>query len=215
MKPRTFFALLAVFAPSSLLAQRPDLLPSGRTFVELREGERNPFGQQMTVIQPTDFDTPDSGGEEARLRRLFGAMKVSGASQAGKARRVLVGGMILREDDMVPSILRDQLETIRVTSINDDRVLLSFVERDASVEARQIQIPIALEPTVTQLLFGEAFEKMAAIGPDGRSTLTDVQVTGVDELIKGSSEANFENVIDRTFQMMGEVKDEKEPQKEP
>lgn len=215
MKPRTLILLFAVLGPASLLAQRPDMLPAARTFVELREGERNPFGQQMTVLQPTDLDTPDSGGEEARLRRLFGSMKVSGVSQAGQARRVLVGGMILSEGAVVPSILRDQQETVRVTSINDKRVLLSFVERDATVEARQIQIPVALEPAVTQLLFGEAFEKMAAIGPDGRSALGEVPVADVEEFIKGSSEANFENVIDRTFQMMGGVKHEKEPQKEP
>jgi len=215
MKPRTLLALLAVSTPAFLFAQRPDMQPSARTFVELREGERNPFGQQMTVLQPTDLDTPDSGGEEARLRRLFGAMKVSGSSRAGKARRVLVGGMILREGEIVPSILRDQQESIRVALIDDNRILLAFVERDASVEARQIQIPITLDPSVSQVLFGEAFEKMAAIGPDGRSTLGEAPVMGVEEFIKGSSEAKFENVIDRTFQMMGEVKHEKEPQKEP
>jgi len=99
--------------------------------------------------------------------------------------------------------------------IDDNRILLAFVERDASVEARQIQIPITLDPSVSQVLFGEAFEKMAAIGPDGRSTLGEAPVMGVEEFIKGSSEAKFENVIDRTFQMMGEVKHEKEPQKEP
>lgn len=215
MKPRTLIFLFAVLSPACLLAQRPDMLPAARTLVELREGERNPFGQQMTVLQPTDLDTPDSGGEEARLRRIFGSMKVSGVSQSGQARRVLVGGMILREGAVVPSILRDQQETVRVTSISDKRVLLSFVERDATVEARQIQIPIALEPAVTQLLFGEAFEKMAAIGPDGRSALGEVPVADVEEFMKGSSKANFENVIDRTFQMMGGVKHEKEPQKEP
>ncbi len=215
MKPRTLFVLLVVIAPALLLAQRPEMLPSTRTFVELREGERNPFGQQMTVLQPTDLDTPDAGGEEARLRRLFGAMKVSGASQSGKERRILVGGMILREGDTVPSILRGQQESIRVASISDKRVLLSFVERDASVEARQIRIPITLDPVVTQLLFGEAFEKMAAIGTDGRSTLSEVPVEGINEFIKGSSEARFENMIDRTFEMMGEVNNEKEPQKEP
>jgi len=42
-----------------------------------------------------------------------------------------------------------------------------------------------------------------------------VPVEGINEFIKGSSEARFENMIDRTFEMMGEVNNEKEPQKEP
>jgi hypothetical protein len=190
-----------------------DMLPSGRTYSILRDGERNPFGQQITVEQPTVVAETES--EEARLRRIIGGVKVSGVSEQSGRRRVLLGSIGLGPGDNLPPLIRGQQEQLRVSAIEENRMVLAFVERDPSIEPRVIIVPLGMEPRVNQFLFGEAFEKLANIGVERTGGERDLPMKGVDDFIKGSNDANLQNVTDRKYEMMGEVSDEKADQKTP
>ncbi|MDX2082249.1 MAG: hypothetical protein SFU53_15805 [Terrimicrobiaceae bacterium] len=202
------FAFLAVISAAPAQQEMP--LPSGRTFIELRENERNPFGAQVSVVEPTVVEAAES--EEARLRRIIRAMRVSGISGSEGDYRAMIGPLVLRAGDRFPPLLRGQFESIKVVSVDPKEIRLAFVERDPTIDARQIVIPFSLEPTVRQLLFGEAFEAMAEIGPDGGTNLPSLESKGVEEILAGTKESELQSLVERQINFLGEKSNETPPE---
>ena len=198
-----FLGFLACVAPIHA-ASDPSLFPDGRQRVELRASERNPFTQQIAV-EAAPAAMQEGATEESRLRRIFRAMKINAVSGGQGGKRVLLGSLILKPGNTLPSILQNQFEVLRVLSIDDAAVVLAFVERDPSVESRQIVLPYAIKPEVTQVMFGEAFEELTKVGPSGKIEAPPLTLQGVDDLLNGSREADLRNIADREVQMMGVV----------
>jgi len=188
------------------------ILPKDRTFTELRAGERNPFGQAAAVAEPTAMQEAET--EEVHLRRVIGAIKVGGVSGSGPRARVLLGSLILKPGDTLPPLFENQQEVLMISSVSEKEVRLTFLEKDASSEPRQIVIPLRLAPQVSQLLYGEAFEKLANVGPDGRPKIQEVPLKGVQDFLKASEEAGLQNITERKMDMMGELKNDATPETE-
>ncbi len=198
---------LLCLLPCPLLLQAlsdPSLFPDGRQRVELRSSERNPFTQQIAV-QAAPTVTQEGATEESKLRKIFRAMKINAVSGAEGEKRVLLGSLILKPGSTLPPIFRNQFEALRVLSIDDTAIVLAFVERDPTVEPRQIVLPFAIKPTVSQVMLGEAFEELAKIGPSGRIEAPPLTHPGVNDFLAGSRAADLRNMADREVQMMGVV----------
>ena len=196
-------AFLFFLSPLLLRASGdPSLYPDGRQREELRPNERNPFIQ---AIPPEAVTTkPEEGAtEEARLRRILRAMKIGGVSKGPDNKHVLLGSMILKPGKTLPQILNNQIEVLRVLSVNDNAVVLEFVEKDPSVSTRQLFLPFSIKPEVTQMMVGEAFEELTKVGPSGKISAPPLTNAGVDDFLKGSREADLRNVADRDVKMMG------------
>lgn len=199
-----FLLCLLLIPLCARAAGDPSLFPDGRQKMELPSSERNPFIQQIAPEAPTT--APQEGtSEEARLRRLLRAMKIGAVSGAPGKMQVLLGSLILKPGSTLPSILKNQFEVLRVLSVDDTSVVLAFVERDKSAAARQIILPYDIKPHVTQVMFGEAFEKLAQVGPNGKIDAPPLTMQGVEEFLSGSREADLRNMADRDVQMMGVV----------
>lgn len=184
----------------------PSLLPDGRQRVELRPSERNPFAQQIAPeVAPTT--TQEGTTEDSRLRKIFRAMKIGGASGKAGEKRVLLGSLIVKPGDTLPPILNNQLEMLRVLSVDDSSIVLAFVEKDPAASARQIVLGYKLKPEVSRVMFGEAFEELTKVGPSGKIDAPPLTIQGVNDLLKGSREADLRNMADRDIQMMGVVQD--------
>jgi len=202
--PLSAFLFLLLFPLWVRASGDPSLYPDGRQKVDLRPTERNPFVQQIApeVVQAN----PQEGAtEEARLRRILRAMKIGGVSGAPGNRRALLGSLIIKPGDTLPQILKNQFEALRVLSVDETAVVLAFVERDPASSARQIALPVAVKPSVSQVLMGEAFEELTKVGPSGKITAPPLTIQGVDDLLKGSREADLRNMADRDVQMMGVI----------
>jgi len=207
------FPLFAFLLLSPLLLRAssdPSLYPNGRQRVELRPTERNPFAQQIAPeVVPAN---PQEGAtEEARLRRILRAMKIGGVSGSGGNRRVLLGSLILKPGATLPPILSNQFETLRVLSVDNTAVVLAFVERDSALSARQIVLPFAIKPGVSQVMVGEVFEDLTKMGLSGKISAPPLTIQGVDDLLKGSREADLRNMADRDVQMMGVITNAEKP----
>ena len=200
-KVSVFFCLL--LSPLFLRGSSdPSLYPDGRQQVELRATERNPFAQQIApAVIPASAQ--EGASEEARLRRILRAMKIGGLSGSGGNRRVLLGSLILKPGATLPPILGNQFETLKVLSVDDTAVVLAFVERDYSVSSRQIVLPFAIKPGVSQVMVGETFEELTKVGPSGKTSVPPLTLQGVNDLLKGSQAADLRNIVDRDVQMMG------------
>ena len=198
----SFFLFCLLFPLFLRASGDSSLYPDGRQQVELRSTERNPFTQQIApAVVPTNAQ--EGASEEARLRRILRAMKIGGLSGSGANRRVLLGSLILKPGAILPPILGNQFETLKVVSVDDTAVVLAFVERDYSVSARQIVLPFAIKPGVSQVMVGETFEELTKVGPSGRLSVPPLTLQGVNDLLKGSREADLRNIADRDVQMMG------------
>ena len=196
------FLCLLLFPQFLRAAGDPSLYPDGRQQVELRSTERNPFAQQIApAVVPANAQ--EGASEEARLRRILRAMKIGGLSGSGSNRRALLGSLIVKPGATLPPILGNQFETLKVLSVDDTAVVLAFVERDYSVSARQIVLPFAIKPAVSKVMVGEAFEELTQVGPSGKISAPPLTLQGVNDLLKGSREADLRNIADRDVQMMG------------
>lgn len=188
-----------------LFALDNDLLPDGRKTVELRPGERNPFVQQAVPVVE-QAETPTAETEESRLRKILRSIKVGGISTTGKKASLLLGSLILKEGALLPTLIENQSETLKVTKISEEEIILTFVEKDPSVEARQIIISTGMNPTVATLLYGEAVNKLVPTEKDGRSSLDNLKFDGLENVFKGAKESELQGLTDRKFDMMGEQK---------
>lgn len=195
-------------AQGPLAPPDPALLPDARKTIELREGERNPFGQAV-VVEESGTPEDQTQSEESRLRRILGTLRVSAISGSDSMARVLLGPMILRKGAPVPRILRDQQEQLTVESISKEKVVIAFVEKDTTLaEPRRIIIPVTLDPVVQEMLSGEAVEKLAGGAQAGRAALPKLPLQGVEQVLKGAKDADLQNLTSREFELMAPVPDE-------
>ena len=207
-------AALILLSPIGLrAASDSSLLPEGRQKLDVLPSERNPFSAQVAEIA-TSSTQHEGTTEESRLRRILRAMKVGGISGKPGSQHVLLGSLIIKPGDILPPLLDNQAEVLRVVSIEDNSLVLAFIERDASTEVRRIILPLGgLEPTVTQMMYGEAFEELTKMEASGKIDVPPLTLPGVDDFLKGSRGSDLHNVTDRDVQMMGVVRDAENAEK--
>jgi len=180
--------------------------------VDLLATERNPFIQQVTP-EAAATTTPSVATEESRLRAIFRAIKIGGVSGTAGRRQALLGSLILKPGAVLPPVLKNQFEVLKVLSVDDSEVVLAFVERDASAESRQIVLPFRLKPEVARVMYGEAFQELTKIGATGKIELPPLTLQGVDDFLRGSQEADLRNMVDRDVRMTGAGSNAKDFQK--
>jgi hypothetical protein len=208
-----FFVLL-LFSASAPAASDSLVYPDGRQILEIRSNERNPFAQQIVEPMSTAANPQEGASEEARLRRIFRAVKVNGLSGTPGKRQILLGSLILKPGIILPPLINNQSEVLRVVSLDEDSMLLEFVEKDPSVDPRKITLPFDLKPEVTQFLYGEAVEELAQIGSKGQAKMPPLASPAVDQIVKGSQDAELQNMTDRDVKWMGVVHDDQAQKKD-
>ncbi len=188
------------------------LLPQGREPTVLAPGTRNPFGQAVTAQETTVMESTET--EEMRLRRILGGIKVGGVSGTPEHLRVLLGSLILKPGDTLPQLVEDQQEVIRVASISGSMVELAFVDKEAGAELRLIRIPIKTPPRVTEMLYGEALERLTSTGSAPPAKGGGLPLKGVQDFLEGSKQAELLNVTERKFELMGVPNDAEKPKQD-
>lgn len=166
---------------------RSALEPEKRTPTQVSPGERNPFGL-LAVPPPEEKEAVkiQVETEEMKLRRILGNMRITGVSGQAGNRRVLLGSMLLAEGDPVPRLFHNQGEVLRVDSISDRSVVLSFVERKQQSDQppRTVALGIDLGPRVRSLLPGELFTSVVKFDEKGAPTAPPLKTQGVESVLK-------------------------------
>jgi len=195
---------------------RSALEPEMREPAKIEEGERNPFGlvsvpqEEVEAEQAIQAET-----EEMRLRRVLGNMRISGVSGSPGAYRVVLNSMHLKQGDTLPKLFADQAETLRVTSISDREVILSFAEKDPNIPPRTIGLSYDLKPRASALLPGEIFQKLVPFTTKGAVDLKPLEVPAVKSIAEGAEEGNLQGLTERTFELMGEPSSRKADEEAP
>ena len=113
----------------------------------LTDEERNPF-----VISKNDIDVEDgtnsSYSEETKIRTILESLVVNGISRGAHSYKVQLGGLILEEGKILPRLISDQTDDLKVTEITSSKVQITWVGDEEADKPRVMTIPIELEPKV-------------------------------------------------------------------
>lgn len=187
---------------------RTALLPEMRSPSDVSDGERNPFGN--VSLPPPEEEAPEAEPvqaetEEMKIRRILGNMRVTGVSGTPGAYTVLLGSLQLRQGEELPRLFSDQAEVLRVSSVTEQDVVLTFAEKDPNVPPRTIGLGIDLKPRVRSLLHGDLFSKIVAFDKRGAPDLKPLESPAVKQLLEAIEEQDLESLIDRRRELMGEA----------
>ena len=186
---------------------RSALEPEKREPAEVRETERNPFG--LVSLPPAaveETETIEAETEEQRLRRIIGNMRISGISGSPGSYRLLLGSMTLQEGDKLPKLFTDQAEVLRVSSISEKEVVMTFEEKDPSLPPRSMSLGYNFEPRPQSLLPGEIFRKLVPFTAKGAPDLKPLELPAVKSIAEGAEQGGLQGWTDRSREMLGEPK---------
>ncbi|MBD29270.1 MAG: hypothetical protein CMO38_08480 [Verrucomicrobiaceae bacterium] len=117
----------------------------------LTDEERNPF-----VVSKNDVDIEDgtnsSYSEETKIRTILESLVVNGISRGSNSYKVQLGSIILEEGKILPRLIRDQTDDLKVTEITSSKVQITWVGDEEADKPRVMTIPIELEPKVGVVL---------------------------------------------------------------
>lgn len=113
----------------------------------LTDEERNPF-----VISKNDIDIEEgsnsSYSEETKIRSILDSLVVNGISRGANSYKVQLGGLILEKGKILPRLINDQTDDLKVTEITSSKVQITWVGDEEADKPRVMTIPIELEPKV-------------------------------------------------------------------
>jgi hypothetical protein len=122
--------------------------------LSLKEDERNPYARRS----PEEEVNQDQGAnaEELRIRERLSQLRVTGRSHGPNGLRVLLGDIILEEGAVLPHLLEDQSENLRVVEVTEDAVVLGWLDIETNeLTGKSMQVAYDLSPSVTVALQGQ------------------------------------------------------------
>lgn len=140
----------ANFVPGRIIGMRPE----EKRPLLLKASERNPYAKRSDREEITGEENIDA--EEQQIRARLGSLAVTGRSEGPNGLRILLGDIILEQGRILPQLLEDQSENLKVLAISDDTVVLGWIDL-ASGEAsgKTMQVSYDLSPRVSYALHGQ------------------------------------------------------------
>lgn len=173
-------------------------------FVDIKESETSPFGMVANVIDQRLPAAPQS--EEEKIQTVLRAMRVTGLMESPSGPRVLLGSLSLGVGDSLPKLFADQLVQLKVKSINNRGVVLSFVQQGDSQAEKSIGLPIDLvgpnSERVSSLLVGEAFLKVVPLDQEGNPALPPLQNEAAQKALEAAEAGGFQSIIERKTELL-------------
>lgn len=143
----------ATFVPGRMIGMRP----TEKRPLSLKESERNPYAKR----NPHEEIATEAAGdaEELRIRERLSALRVAGRSQGPNGLRILLGDIILEEGRVLPQLLEEQSESLRVAELSEDTVVLAWIDPETlEPTGKTMQVAYDLTPSVGYALHGQSGE---------------------------------------------------------
>lgn len=189
---------------------RTALEPDKRLPVDVREGERNPFGL-LSAPPPEEEETVqvEAETEEMKIRRILGNMRVTGRIGSPGSYQLQLGMMQLEEGDTLPRLFANQGEDLRVEKITERQIILNFVERrrlgEEALPPRSVGLGYDLSPRVRSMLPGEVFTQIISFDAKGAQSMKPLATEEIDDFIEQVGEQQLtEALTDHRRAFLGE-----------
>jgi hypothetical protein len=155
----------ASFVPTRMIAMRPD----EKRPLTLKSDERNPYAKRNLEVAENSDATVNA--EEQQIRERLGSLRVTGKSQGPKGIIILLGDIILEQGRVLPQLLEDQGESLKVLEINEDSVVLGWLDIETSKPTgKTMQVAYDLSPSVSYALHGQS------AGPTGGGEIAEIRM---------------------------------------
>jgi len=140
----------ANFVPGRMIGMRPD----EKRPLNLKASERNPYAKRSVKEEETSENGVNE--EEQQIRARLSSLSVSGRSQGPNGLRVLLGDIILEQGRILPQLLEEQSENLKVIEINEDALILGWLDIESNEPTgKTMQVAYDLTPMVTYALHGQ------------------------------------------------------------
>lgn len=132
----------------------------------LSADERNPYAKRSPETEKAKDEVNE---EELQIRKRLESLSITGRSQGSNGLRILLGDIILEKNVILPPILPDQTERLRVAEIGGDMVVLDWLDpTSGKATGKTMQIAYDLTPSVSYALHGQsASEARTETDPTG------------------------------------------------
>ncbi|MEM7603325.1 MAG: hypothetical protein AAF357_18170, partial [Verrucomicrobiota bacterium] len=140
----------ASYVPSRTIEMTPD---TKRPLI-LKSEERNPYARRSPDRQ--ELNDQGDNVEEMEIRERLSSLSVSGQSQGNNGLRVLLGDIIIEQGRVLPKLLQDQSEDLKVIEVSDDSVILGWLDIETGeLTGKTMQMAYDLTPSVSYALQGQ------------------------------------------------------------
>ncbi|MEM7600437.1 MAG: hypothetical protein AAF357_03355, partial [Verrucomicrobiota bacterium] len=140
----------ASYKPSRMIEMRPD----EKRPLLLKDSERNPYARRS----PEQETVTDSGenAEELQIREALNSLSVSGRSRGVNGLRILLGDIIIEKGGILPQLLENQTENLKVIEVSEDSVVLGWMDIETGdLTGKTMQMSYDLNPSVSYALHGQ------------------------------------------------------------
>jgi hypothetical protein len=139
---------LLVGLTRSLLGATSEIgfLPEEKVGTTVPPTERNPFGKRSAKAPEAVVE--EKGSEEVQIRDLLTKLTCHGMIRGGGKTKILLGSFQVEEGDVLPPVVPNQTEKLKVVAIQKDRVEIAFLDKDGKADARKISVVYDLGPDV-------------------------------------------------------------------
>lgn len=138
------------YTPGRMIPMTPD---SKRPLL-LKANERNPYARRSP-----GQETINEGGdneEEIEIRSRLSSLSVTGRSRGPRGLRVLLGDIILEEGRILPPLIPDQTENLKVDEVSEDNVVFSWLDIETGEPTgKTMLMTYDLTPAVSYALHGQ------------------------------------------------------------
>ncbi|MDF1659281.1 MAG: hypothetical protein P1U58_16815 [Verrucomicrobiales bacterium] len=142
--------MAAAYVPSREIEMTPD---QKRPLI-LKSEERNPYARRSPDKQ--ELNDQGDNAEELEIRERLSSLSVSGRSQGNNGLRVLLGDIIIEQGRILPKLLQDQSEDLKVMEVSDDSVILGWLDIETGeLTGKTMQMAYDLTPSISYALHGQ------------------------------------------------------------
>lgn len=152
----------ATYSPGRVITMKP----SDKRPLVVKANERNPYARRAPGREELNED--GESAEETQIREVLTSLPVSGQSLGKNGLRILLGDIILEQGRLLPSLLPDQSENLRVLEVNPESIVFAWLDVETGEPTgKTLQIGYDLTPSVSYSLAGQTLQQPTGEGAEG------------------------------------------------
>lgn len=140
----------ATYKPARKISMSPD----SKRALALKASERNPYAKRSPGRE--ELDENGENQEEVQIRSTLSSLSVSGQSRGRNGLRILLGDIIIEQGQILPVLIPDQSENLKVVEVTEETVTLAWLDIETNEPTgKTLQLTYDLSPSVSYALHGQ------------------------------------------------------------
>ncbi len=162
---------LSGYSDDDLNKVKIEMRASEKRSLILKSSERNPYA--VTVEAEEEVIEQQINPEDQALQQKLSSLVVTGSSIGPNGLRLLVNDILVEEGAMMPQLIPEQTQTIKVVSVDDNKVIFGWIDkRSGFLTGQTVDLEFDLGAKVNYVLQGQGQDSTGNQNPGQRSERT-------------------------------------------